>query len=400
MAALFANLNAYYESQHSCGHDHHLPIINAIDISEWRKVYIELAKQSYEGKLNPEDLNEDLVRNTYQELNKGAASGYGKGWSTLSKNIPDKTALEIQKNLYRFSAAKSYVQAVDINNALVKDGKIQNYRDFEAEVLKLNNQYNLVYLQREYKSAIQGANMAKFWNQSQANKVYSNYKYKTQGDDRVRDEHDAVNNTIAPKNSPWWATWWPPNGYGPCRCYVEETNEEPTQTLPSAVPNTPKEFQFNVGISGQVFKENGKVQYPYFAIAKEQPFFEQKVKNMYGNYTTKVIREWGAKFLKGSELKHKKIADKVVINNADIRSITGKPHNEKAERNLLLYNLIDDFATSTFITQVLEKKDRKQYKSWYYLKSKSGEFYYNVVELKSGVFKLHAITDSIKNKKK
>lgn len=36
-------------------------------------------------------------------------------------------------------------------------------------------------------------------------------------DERVRNEHAAMNGFVAPKNDPIWDTWWPPNDYN-CRC--------------------------------------------------------------------------------------------------------------------------------------------------------------------------------------
>lgn len=249
-----------------------MPIINAIDISDWRKVYIELAKKSYEGKLKPSDLNEDLIRNTYKELNQGAQSGYGKGWLPTDKGGQDKTALELQKNLYKFSCAKTYAQQLSINNALVKDGKIQSWNDFKNEVDKINSQYNINYLNTEYKTALQSANMAKNWKEYVRNKNnYPNLKYKTQGDDRVRDEHAAINEIIVPIDNVFWNSYYPPNGWN-CRCYVEQTNEA-TTAIPTEIKNVPEEFKLNVGVSGQVFSEDKKAPAPYFALARTDKNF-------------------------------------------------------------------------------------------------------------------------------
>lgn len=50
--------------------------------------------------------------------------------------------------------------------------------------------------------------------------VYPAYRYKTQADNRVRDEHAALHNKVFMANDPVWDTIWPPNGWN-CRCYIE-----------------------------------------------------------------------------------------------------------------------------------------------------------------------------------
>ena len=47
------------------------------------------------------------------------------------------------------------------------------------------------------------------------------YEYDAVLDDRVRPEHEALNGSRFPKGSPFWAVYWPPNGYN-CRCTVLE----------------------------------------------------------------------------------------------------------------------------------------------------------------------------------
>lgn len=50
--------------------------------------------------------------------------------------------------------------------------------------------------------------------------VYPAYRYKTQADGRVRDEHAVLHNKVFMANDPIWDTIWPPNGWN-CRCYIE-----------------------------------------------------------------------------------------------------------------------------------------------------------------------------------
>jgi len=60
------------------------------------------------------------------------------------------------------------------------------------------------------------------WIQDHTPQVWSKfwgYEYVTMRDDRVRPNHRAWDGTVLPKNDPFWAKYWPPNGWN-CRCQV------------------------------------------------------------------------------------------------------------------------------------------------------------------------------------
>ena len=45
------------------------------------------------------------------------------------------------------------------------------------------------------------------------------YRYSAILDDRTRPAHEAMHGHTAPRDDPFWSTWWPPNGFN-CRCTV------------------------------------------------------------------------------------------------------------------------------------------------------------------------------------
>jgi SPP1 gp7 family putative phage head morphogenesis protein len=57
------------------------------------------------------------------------------------------------------------------------------------------------------------------------------YTYVTVGDDRVRPEHEAMDGTTLPKDDPFWASCYPPNGWS-CRCTAIPLFEEVSEVLP------------------------------------------------------------------------------------------------------------------------------------------------------------------------
>jgi len=224
----------------------------------------KIAKQIYDGKLKPEDLNKELLLKTYAELHKGAKAGYGKEWSKLAKNA-DLLVTEIQNNLYLFSAAKTYAQLVEFNDLLVdEDGKIRTWTEFRRQVMVVHKTYNQNYLQAEYQTAKRSSQAARQWQTFAENEdLFPNLIYRTVGDERVRDEHDALEGIIKPLNDKFWDKHYPPNGFR-CRCSVQQTDKAASKATPKV--KIDKGFENNVGKTGQVFDEK---DHPYFAVDKK-----------------------------------------------------------------------------------------------------------------------------------
>lgn len=283
-----AQITAWYDVlAHNCDCQPLDITVQAIDLTQWQLVYQSLLKDAYDGKLNPKDLNPGLIQQTYKELVGGAAKGYGSNFKVVGDDgTPNATAIAMRQNLFKFSGAKTYSQTLLINQALTQNGKPASWADFKAAGLKLNQAYNVNYLQAEYQTAKQAGYHAANWaTYVRDAKDFPNLKYVTQNDDRVRDSHQSLHGTIAPIGGDFWAKYYPPNGWR-CRCYVVQTAENPSANIPTKVPDVKPEFEINTGISGQVFNEgtNGGKPAPYFALAKADPNFKKALE--FSKFTT------------------------------------------------------------------------------------------------------------------
>jgi len=188
-----------------------------------------------------------------------------------------------------------------------------------------------------------------------------------------------------------------------CRCFVTQTAELANHDLPDDVPEVKPEFRQNVGITEEVFPEkkiDGVKPHIYFAIAaKAGVKVQQEIDNLLAKETAKKAVEWGKENLVQAKVKltHLSLPKEISLSVRNLKTITGKPHKNRAERNDLLYNIEGDFKDAEFIKgPIPEGKGRSQYKNWWYFKSKQGDFYYNVVESADGRIEIHAITDSVK----
>jgi len=141
----------------------------------------------HNGKLKPADLSEGLITKTYNELQKGAAAGYGKSWIKFD-TTNSKTVQELKQNLYRFSGAKTYQQLAEMNSFLVDEkGKIRSYSEFKRKVDVVHKKYNRNYLQAEYQTGKRSAQASRQWKGFEDNQdLFPNLKYMPVADDKVR----------------------------------------------------------------------------------------------------------------------------------------------------------------------------------------------------------------------
>jgi SPP1 gp7 family putative phage head morphogenesis protein len=270
-----SRISAYYSQSPTCDHpEHNIPIVQAIDLSDWEKVFIEVATKMHSGELKPSDLDESLVLSTYKELSKATAEGYGKQWSNFETENLDPGVQLLKQNLFKFSGAKSYAMLLELNDKLTVSGKVVPFNDFKKAALAINEKYNLNHLQAEYQTAVQAGHHARNWSEFQRTKhLFPNLKYRTVGDGRVRDEHKKLDGIIAPIDSDFWRKYYPPNGWR-CRCGVTQTAEAVSENIPTKVNDISPEFTNNVGAQNAVFNDRltaDQKPHPYFALAKTEP---------------------------------------------------------------------------------------------------------------------------------
>ena len=193
---------------------------------------------------------------TYNELSEGAGDGYGKNWNQFPKDGKGSTPLYLKRNIYAFSGAKSYAILEQLNDLLIdQDGKLRPYNEFQQLARKINENFNKNYLQAEYQTARTAAQMAEKWERLQETKdLFPNLKFRTVGDDRVRDDHEKLNGIIKPIDDDFWSKYYPPLDWR-CRCDVVATAETEDKGEPKDLP--PVKFKGNVGKDKEIFTKKG-----------------------------------------------------------------------------------------------------------------------------------------------
>ena len=62
------------------------------------------------------------------------------------------------------------------------------------------------------------------------------WKYRTIGDEHVRDSHAAMDGKVFPADHSIWGTWYPPNGFN-CRCRVDPIRDGEVSEVPVETPD-------------------------------------------------------------------------------------------------------------------------------------------------------------------
>ena len=102
-----------------------------------------------------------------------------------------------------------------------------------------------------------------------------NLQYRTQKDDKVRQEHAALDGVTLPPSNPFWAEFYPPNGWN-CRCTV-------VQGRKSKYPVTPHEEAMRLG--DEALQRDSK------GIFRFNPGLEQSIVPAYNPYTIRRCRD-------------------------------------------------------------------------------------------------------------
>lgn len=238
-------------------------VLNSVE-----KAFKQLHKK---GNYKPEDIGntkayKDLIKETSGILN-GAIS---------DNDIPEAMLRSLKVDTFIFSGLKTNAQLAEASQLLLtNDGKIKSFSAFSKDVESIKTNYNQNYLEAEYQFAVSSSQSAGNW----AN-ISNDYdlQYRTAGDDRVRDSHDALRDVTLPSDDAFWLSYYPPNGWR-CRCTAVQVRKGKYEVSDSAKSITKAEtatsqigkdgknklaiFRFNPGAQKVVFPPT----HPYTKVA-------------------------------------------------------------------------------------------------------------------------------------
>lgn len=229
--------------------------------------YFSRLKKDIESLLQELYANEtptnELLELTGKTLVEKVSEAYKQ--ITVDFTTPDAEMLtRLTRDVWHFSAAKNYQQMRDLTLALKdENGKLREFTDFKEAAQTICEKYNETWLRTEYNFAVAASQNAARWNEFEKEADSIPFlKYQTVGDDAVRESHRVLDGVVKHINDPFWATHFPPNGWG-CRCEaVQELDGERTGTATKDTPSisiSPM-FRTNLAQTGLIYPK----EHPYY----------------------------------------------------------------------------------------------------------------------------------------
>ena len=175
------------------------------------------------------------------------------GYNANSEFYDADLAQSLKDDIAKFSAFKETSFRTQLEAALTEDGKVVPWSEFKKRATELNVEYNQRWLKTEYHHTIATANSVDNWKRFEADAdLYPNLRYNAVNDKRTRDAHRALDGLILPINHEFWTKHNVPLDWG-CRCNLEQTDEEPSKTVPEILVKGA--FKNNAALSKELFGE-------------------------------------------------------------------------------------------------------------------------------------------------
>ena len=225
----------------------------------------------FAGRYHVNQLPRETYERTLDALTEALLKGMSQGDALAEYKYPD-LANAFKLNAATFSAAKEYHKAKALTDMLTtSDGAFRPYSDFKRDAVALLGEFDMRYLETEYRTAQRVAQAGVTWKKiEQQISILPFLRYQTVGDDAVRDEHAELDNVIYRVDDPIWSSIYPPNGWN-CRCIVEQLDrdealaEDPLANDRAYInieDHVDPAFRFNAGKEGQLFPAS----HPYFIV--------------------------------------------------------------------------------------------------------------------------------------
>lgn len=245
----------------------------------FQKLY-KLGKYEVEKLLETKEFK-SLLTAIKNKFNRGLMEGL------QDNKVPAEMSKALKEDIYIFSALKTHAQLQEASQQLLnEDGSIRSFQQFEQAYQQINNNYNKNYLEAEYEFAIASAQSVSKWTKIVQNKDRYNLQYRTAGDERVRVSHRALDRITLLPSDPFWASYYPPNGWR-CRCVAIEVLKDKYEASDSDQANKAGEtatteigangknrleiFRFNPGVDKVIFPPH----HPYRKIQDAKKVIDQ-----------------------------------------------------------------------------------------------------------------------------
>ena len=224
----------------------------------------EIVRPIFDGQVNLANLPPRVFQFIYEKFRADLESGFGE---KLGDQIPgserERFMKAANKNVGKAAANKTFQQVRSIQQL----GTGRDFEDFIEDAEPVFRKYKETGQRTEEQLTFRRSRAGEHWSRIQENKdLFPILEYRTQGDSRVRDEHEELDGIIKPVDDPFWDVYFPPNGWN-CRCdKPRQRYEGPASEVDERMlPELEELHNDNPGKTGKVFKD----EHPYFDVPSE-----------------------------------------------------------------------------------------------------------------------------------
>jgi SPP1 gp7 family putative phage head morphogenesis protein len=238
-------------------------------------------------------LNKHFVNIIYKHLGKAIDAGYKTGIRSVVKrnkkelkfrdtplfdvdytSTDEDAILNFKRQAFKVAGVGTWELEEELKKLGVDilESSLPDFDGFELAVrqamlnygIGLGDQPPSGWIQQNIDTAIKNSIAGARWNRANDPEVkglYTHWMYRTQKDDRVRDEHVELEGAVFAMDDPVGALIFPPNDWG-CRCFEEYLTGAEAQGYEANTPTTsrellrkvPEDFRYNPGDGKSVWK--------------------------------------------------------------------------------------------------------------------------------------------------
>ena len=285
--------------------------------------------------------------------------------------ISEAMRKRLERSNYVFSGLKTFHELNEAFPSLLdENGNRKTFERFLNDVRKIDETYNSNYLRAEFNFVQASAEMAAKWERFMQDGDRYYLQYRTAGDAKVRPTHAEMAGITLPASDPFWAEFYPPNGWG-CRCSVVQVrkskypptdHEEAMARGESALELDKKGmFRFNAGMEQKTMPDynpytikrckdcdmnNGKMKLVF--VPENELCAACKLVRTLANADAKQIKKQ-AKPLQGTVITNNEFPFPVNISKRTLQEWTNQPYKFYHEKNLMLLDIKNVFAKAKYL---------------------------------------------------
>ena len=277
----------------------------------------------------------------------------------------------LERSNYVFSGLKTFHELNEAFPSLLdENGNRKTFERFLNDVRKIDETYNSNYLRAEFTFVQASAEMAAKWERFMQDGDRYYLQYRTAGDAKVRPTHAEIAGITLPASDPFWAEFYPPNGWG-CRCSVVQvrkskyppTDHEEAMARGKSALEVDKKgmFRFNAGMEQKTMPDynpytikrckdcdmnNGNMKLVF--VPENELCAACKLVRTLANADAKQIKKQ-AKPLQGTVITNNEFPFPVNISKRTLQEWTNQPYKFYHEKNLMLLDIKNVFAKAKYL---------------------------------------------------